>query len=532
MLRTPLRTLHDILFVPWNDTATIREFADSCSQIVRFVHDRTTATRHPYFRSFSGTMLESLRVMADSLLAATRMGSVRSTFVLLQHIVRSRSVPFPGSPLHGFQVLGLLETRGLTFDNVYVVEANDDVLPGSTGPDHLLPEMVRTKLGMETRQDREQIIAYYLSVLFAGAKRVWISWDDSAGKEKSRFVERLLWDQEQRRGELMDTATLPLVQYGLSLEAGRPEAITKTETEAAAVARRSLSAGALDTYLRCQLRFYYAYVLGLSSPDDLSGEVEQVDIGNLVHDILQQFFGAFGERLIGPEDLDADAIRQIAESRFDETFGVPSSASTLLMRERISDQLGRFIASYQRPVVERTPVRITSLEETLEGTIGSTRFRVRTDRVEVRKDRNGDDRYHILDYKTGGQAARYAIRFDTLDPDDRDTWYDAIGSFQLFLYTVLFARSKKLDEASVRASYLFLGKQTVDEEIEVGLFDADDQEIGEKLSMLERIVEALAREMADPENPFRPTEHLENDCPDCPFKALCGTTWTDRRGGW
>ncbi len=531
-LREHLRSLHDVLFRPWKDDATLSNFANACGQIVRFVHDRTNATRHPYFRAFSETMLDGLLLIGGSLLGSTTMGSVRSSFTLLQHVLRTRSVPFPGSPLHGFQVLGLLETRGLAFDNVYVLEANDDVLPGSSGPDRLLPESVRTKLGMETRQERERIIAYYLSVLFAGARKVWIAWDDSDGKEKSRYIEQLMWREEQTERRIRDRSSVPLIRYGLSLEAGRPTDVPKTELESAAIARRSLSPSSLDTYLKCQVRFYYGHVLGLSSPDDLTGEVDQADIGNLVHAVLQRGLSGLRERDMTPDDLDSDTIRQLAENVFDETFGVPTSASGLLMRERISEQLGRFVTEYQRPLAERTNVRVLSLEETLEGMVGGAGFRARTDRVEERTGPDGVRRFHILDYKTGGDPGRYAVDVDALDPDDPATWRDSIGSFQLFLYTLLYARARKIEPADVRAAYLFLGSQEVGPSIEVGLFGDEEGEKGADLERLEQVVRKLVEEMRDPDVPFRATLDPEQDCPACPFTTLCGTTWVKRRGTW
>ena len=46
----------------------------------------------------------------------------------------------------------------------------------------------------------------------------------------------------------------------------------------------SISPSALSTYLRCQLRFFYAYVVGLSAPDDNDAEAfSAIHFGNIFH---------------------------------------------------------------------------------------------------------------------------------------------------------------------------------------------------------------------------------------------------------
>jgi hypothetical protein len=180
-------------------------------------------------------------------------------------------------------------------------------------------------------------------------------------------------------------------------------------------------------------------------------------------------------------------------------------------------------------MAQQYAITIQSLEQSLEGTVGNARFRVRTDRIEERRGDDGAVIQHILDYKTGGKARSLRIDFDALDLNDRATWRNAIGTFQLFLYTVLYAAEKKLHPADIEASYLLLGLRTIDESIEVSLFETGEGEKEEKLRKIEHVITTLIKEMQDPDIPFRPTDHLEEDCPSCPFTSMCGTAWTQRR---
>jgi hypothetical protein len=270
-------------------------------------------------------------------------------------------------------------------------------------------------------------------------------------------------------------------------------------------------------------------VLKIRERDDLSGEVETKDIGDLIHSTLQRFFDPLKGAQLDPDSLDVARMQSLAGEFCTETFGKPGSAAEIMMRDRILSQLTRFLEEYQKPAAVRSTVVVHELEAPLSGTAGGGNFRVRVDRVEERALGDGRSVHHILDYKTGGNPRRYGIRFDKLNPEDRSTWYDAIGSFQLFLYQILYARSRGLDPSEIEAAYLFLGLTTMSEEIEVGLFEKGETDRKQKLESLERIVEVLVREMHDPHESFRPTEHFDEECPNCPFTTMCGTTWT-RRG--
>ena len=67
-------------------------------------------------------------------------------------------------------------------------------------------------------------------------------------------------------------------------------------------------------------------------------------------------------------------------------------------------------------------------------------------------------------------------------------------------------------------------RPAVNAAIEVGLEDASAV-----YRAVEPVIFALIEEMLDPQQPFRPTEELEQHCPRCPYTTLCGTQWVR---GW
>lgn len=530
VLREHLHDIHRRFFRSWRRPASVGSFAAACAEIVQTIHDRTTAPQHPTFRRFAESVADTFRELERSLLADLTFESDDEYLDLLRHVIAGGTVPFPGSPLHGLQVLGFLETRSLRFDNVTVLDSNDDVLPGRGGADVLLPQAIRKKLGMDTHGDREEIVEYYLTTLMRGARRVRVLYVNGGGKERSRIVERLVWERQRTARSIAEGERKDVVRYRVSLVAERPESIPKTDAVVGALRRRRYSATALDAYLQCPLRFYYSSVLGLRERDDVSDDIEASDLGLFVHEVLEKFFAPRTGTVLDPATLTGDEAERLAGTLFDERFGGGELAARQLMRDRVVARLGEYVEAYQRPMAESARIEILGLEVMEEAAVGNSRFAVRLDRVERRTNADGTSAVHILDYKTGGRPGNVRIRFDRLDATRRETWPEAIGSLQLALYALVYAEAHGIPPESVRAAYLFLGRQQVTPKIETGLFDKGDVDPAEGLASVRIVVEGLVKELLDPAIPFRPTDELEKNCPRCPFTAICGTTWTVNRG--
>ena len=62
-----------------------------------------------------------------------------SYFTFFRKYIMTGHVPFPGTPLKGIQILGFLETRNIRFDTVFILDANEEVIPDTSKEDTLLP---------------------------------------------------------------------------------------------------------------------------------------------------------------------------------------------------------------------------------------------------------------------------------------------------------------------------------------------------------------------------------------------------------
>jgi len=92
---------------------------------------------------------------------------------------------------------------------------------------------------------------------------------------------------------------------------------------------------------------------------------------------------------------------------------------------------------------------------------------------------------------------------------------------------MLYSQSAGIPVSNIVPKIIFLGKRQLDEKAELGLFESDE-EAAEWYPKLEKIILSLVNEITDVQQPFRSTDDIESDCPDCPYKYMCGTQWAEK----
>jgi hypothetical protein len=521
LLKGHLADIHRRTVGTFRSFRSVKEFAERCMGLISWVHDQSTARDHPYFTPFSEEFMRALETIARSLLADKAFNDAGSYFALLRRFLRIKHHPFPGTPLRGMQVLGVLETRSLAFDRVFVLDANEGVLPSAGTEGSLLPFPVRAALGLPTARDNEDVAAYHFQQLAAGAKELHISYVETGDKERSRFVERLLWEQEKRS----PARPLPVrsVQYRVDLGSTPPPAIPKTPEVAAWLRTREQSATGLNAYLQCPLKFYYREVLKLSERDEPGSEIDATQIGTFVHAVLQRYFSSrLGRRLL-PGDADPEAMAAVVDAMFAEWFGPSDSGAGRLLHEQVSRHLADFLSGYVKPLAARCVLSLRSLEHPVAVTWNGFGLRGRIDAVEER-----DGHAVLVDYKTSASGAGYAVKWKKLDPDDRSTWSDAIPSLQLAFYTLLHAEETGSDPLRAAAMFLILGRNHIDEKIELPLFD-EKHPAESYWPVMEKVLRQLLEEIVSPDVPFTPAQDLKAACSHCDFTGICGTGSLRRR---
>jgi len=517
-LKAHLKAIHKNTIDRFFSFKNIRDFAGKCIDILLFIFNNSTARLHPLFHPFSESFITSLDVLLRSMMKDIAFSERSSYFIFFKKYIMSGHTPFSGTPVKGLQVLGSLETRNLKFDTVFVLDANEDILPDTRKEETLLPFKAREILGLPTYMDRDKLAAYYFDTLLKGARRVHLFFIENDKTERSRFVEKLLWDRQKRDGTTDVRSYVIPVQYQVKLINSAPGPIGKTDAMAAFLKDFNYNATALNRYLKCQLQFYYASVLGLSRKEEMTGDIERDDLGNFVHAVLMRYFSGKKGRPLTETDIIVRQMDSIVEDLFEEKYGKDPSGALYFLKRQVKRHLAEVLKYYYLPLVKEKTVTILESEELIWVKADSFNLSGRLDSVEQRNDKT-----IIVDYKTGSSPNYLKIDLEKLDIGKRETWDQAIGSLQLPFYLLLYTEKKSRPIDELDAIFLLLGRSKISRDVELPLFDGSSA--AEMFTPMKIVIFRLLREIIDPLVPFVQAPDKKKMCPSCDFHYICGTQW-------
>ena len=515
MMREHLESIHANTIRKMLSFNNLGDFARKLEEVIEYIYKNSTARLHPFFYPYLESFITQLDLLSKSLMKDVEFQDVGSYFALFKRYIMSSYTPFAGTPLRGVQVLGFLETRNLKFKNVVFLDANEGILPDTAREDSFLPFKARQILGLPTYQDREEIMSYYFNTLISGAKEAHLFYIENDEKERSRFVEKLLWEKQKREEKRDAKSYVKTIQYSINLGKKSPRPINKTEEMIRFLKEYPFSATSLNTYLYCPLQFYYEYVLGLREREVVSEEFEKEEIGSFVHQVLYDYFKEKIGSILSEKDMNLRELEKAIQKEFEEKYGKDPAGEMYLLRNQIERHLKDFIKNYQLPKIREFQTEILGLEQRIDVVMDSFRLRARLDRIERR-----GERVVIIDYKTSANKNYLIINYNRLDLKNRDSWIEAIGSLQLPFYLITYSTLRGEKPDNIDCMFLLLGKARIDADIEVPLFK-DEAEFKENFENLTRIILSLLREVVDSEKPFMPTIDPKNSCDRCAYGYIC-----------
>ena len=366
-------------------------------------------------------------------------------------------------------VMELLESRGVSFDGVIIVDFNEEYVPSRSEKDLFLSSSLRQRVGLPTMQDRENLQKYYYKRLIDEAKFVSISYVEDEISQPSRFLEEL---GIKKSAPVNPNLTSILFQKSKPLPHFLPVDLPMEYD----FGKVSLSSTRLKSYLQCRRRYYFRYICQIKEAELPTEEKREKQIGVLLHAALKRLFETTPhyrkkERLL--EDLRELLYEHIQkEDRF--KFQVDLWLDHL--EAFAEDQVRRFLEGY----------RIVAMEKEYTREYRGFRLTGKIDRIDEK-----EGVWQVLDYKTGKIPQINSAKNLQKSTD-----------FQLQFYYLL----AKMENEDVICSYYDLKNgQSVKE----SLFE-------EKLALLDEKLELLKSK----EQNFTMTEDLQN-CRYCPYMWLC-----------
>ncbi|MBU2529918.1 MAG: PD-(D/E)XK nuclease family protein [Elusimicrobia bacterium] len=508
--------IHNTVIKPFEELKDIEDFGLKLLDFISFLSASSTANLHAYWAPFVQVAIESIIEFKNSALNDKQFTGIAAYFKFFKTFMNSINYPFHGTPLKGLQVLGFLETRNLKFDNVYFLDANADIMPASKKEDTVLSHFIRENLGLSTYKSREKISKYYFNVLIGNAKEAHIFYKDSADKERSPFVEKLIWDIEKEKKKPKEND----VYFEIQFEQTDPKPVTKDTAIINAMKKREFSPSSIDTYLKCGLQFYYKYVLGIMKKDEISDEIQQRDIGTIVHDILENYFKLkMAEPSLDITEDDYKLLKKEAKKIFDARIKNHDIGYEYIIKVQIEKRLNDILDYHKKNF---KGIKILGCEQSFKTSIstkyGDMNLKGRADRID---DRKGS--LNIIDYKTGAMAR--VPNWKKFDLANREEWHKTLKSVQLPFYILAYLKTNPHSSVQyMDASLMMLGKEKIEEQ---KLFKEMRGKAPNKVEIFDAYQKAiviLIEEILDIDKPFEMTCD-EKTCVNCQFKTACGRQW-------
>lgn len=365
-------------------------------------------------------------------------------------------------------VLGVLETRGVAYKGVIVVDFNDEFVPKRSQKDLFLSSAVRAHAGLPTKRDRENLQRYYYHQLFSKADKIAIAYVKNETSMPSRFLDELGFDttvmaDEKALQPLLFEVNAPKNSYN------QPFIDAPYDLKAF-----PLSATKLKTLLSCKRQFYFRYIARLKDAKMPNNTIDEQTIGIALHKVLED--AICDEVLRDEKSLYAKIEMLLKEQNKHEVWGYFVDVWLQKLRPFMHNEISRFDEGFRVFKKEFSHV-VPYAGFILEGQI---------DRID-----QNDGALFVIDYKSGKV------------PTTSERTLESTVDFQLVFYALLAGSL-----GHVGGVYYY--------DLKEGIL-IEEHFLEEKKALLD----AKLHELPKPINGYELCDEIKH-CRLCPYVELCG----------
>ncbi|MCQ2975884.1 MAG: exodeoxyribonuclease V subunit gamma [Bacteroidales bacterium] len=395
---------------------------------------------------------------------------------LLHQNIDSISIPFDSENISGgVQIMGMIETRNIDFDNIILLGMNDGVFPKISENESFITESMRLAFDMPVSKYKDAIFAYFFYRLFQRSKNVKVLYNNVFGQnisgELSRFAIQLLKEASKTYNS---NSELNIVQKELARNISPlnapdinvdncDDSINRLERYVYKdIPQSALSPSALNTYIDCPLKFYFQYIAKLKPEDQIEEDISPADFGTILHATIESIYNSIknDDGYIYKENLNISLpiIESHILEAYNKTFKVKLKAKESL--EGFHKIFFEVLIQYIQRIIDydkkNSPFKFLSAEQgaysTIDIHIGNQIKKVsiggKIDRVDI----DNKNRLRIVDYKTGNVAGKMV--FDNIESlfsfDDK---HKNSVAFQLMFYSYVFIQRSSYKKLPIPIIY-------------------------------------------------------------------------------
>ena len=443
--------------------------------------------------------------------------------LLIRRMMEGVTMPFHGEPVTDIQVMGVLETRLLDFDNLLLLHVEEGVIPQRQPDISFIPFYLRKAYHMQTSDERATVYAYNFFRLLSRAGHTTMLYsaagNTEGGKGPSRFIMQINYSPE------FEVKKMSLIEQTTFHELIRD----RLETKALPLPTR-LSPSALNTFITCPRCFYLQYVQGLRPVEEEDVLFEPNTLGSFVHHTIEYIYRTYflcdNSRpvRITPEAVEAvrtdeQKMREALLAAYEDTPYVPEHhtsenviilgyVSNILERDREDAKTGLQIYLLEQPLSFAVPV--PGVGEVSVGGI--------VDRMDI-YGAPGQERLRIIDYKSGSYT-------DTTHAKKMSSSWEELMQSEEKSYvrqTLIYSHAVKEHDQTglpIEPHLFFCRRKLTDITTTVAV---GDEPVNDYQRIKAMFYEALQTKLGEIYTTTEFAQCEEDKCPSfCPFFALCG----------
>lgn len=451
--------------------------------------------------------------------------NLRSFKTLFNQHWNLKNIAYHGNPMEGLQIMGLLETRLLDFENIICVGMNEGSMPPTNPIQTMIPMDLRKYFGLPTPREKQGLFAHHFYRLLHHCNKMYVTYTSAQEKIGSNEASRYLLQLELELSRLNTNIKIQKKFYSIPNETVEnkqtvvkktPEILERLDELFA----NSTSASMLKKFAACPLDFYYQYIMEFGEEEKVEEEVENNTFGTFIHNALEEMYQPFarfnkkGEKIepvppaITSFDIDKmlkhyeHEINKQFYNHFNQDKEAYSVGKNFLSYKMALELTKRFLEKEKEFLTEQTsPVFIESLERELRADVEIEVLGVKkkvhlkgfVDRID-----SIDGKFRIIDYKSG------KVKKDDTNTVKKKVDLEVLVNnslnkkhvLQLLMYCYLFREN--FGELPREASIIsFVNIQDGVLPLETG-----DMELAEAVDLFPSVIEAIINEIYDTEVPF------------------------------
>lgn len=456
------------------------------------------------------SIIEELKALSKKYNHLANLTTLQELFI---ELIAVTTIDFKGEAFQGLQIMGVLETRVLDFENIILLSVNEGVLPSGKSNASFITYDLKKQFKLPSYIEKDAIYTYHFYHMLHRAKDITLLYTNFTeglnSGEKSRFILQL-----EIEGHPQHTFTEQRVSPKVSIQQNLLKTIDKTEKvqeRLKDIAKKGFSPSALTSYIRNPIDFYYQKILKVNEFNEVEETVAFNTLGTIVHDTLQHLYEPYVGTVLTKDILGGLKTKVASEiaKQFSENFkgGDISKGKNLIIFEVAKRYVENLIAQDLAEIEQGNTIKLLHIESdlTFKLAIPDLDFPVsihgKVDRVDSY---NGQMR--IIDYKTGNVQQG---DLELVDWTDLSSDYKFSKAFQVLTYALMLFGNEPFTAAEAG---IISFKNMASGYLKFGTKDATrsqnkDQNITkETLALFSEELKKLILEICDPSIPFTEKE--------------------------